>query len=719
MEASFSINDFMDQPNQVDNKFYEDVILKNLKLYEKVEKLINKRLENELKLEKDIEKKEGDIKKLREKRQKENDSLEEEVYKEKIERLKKEKTNFEKLKTFDISELIPKNLKNSTNFEKPSLFEDLFKSIKSLPDMLFKKINNESKTGEQKNIGEEVLRVSFHPEGVVILKKLLDPIYKALNANTDALDKMLKAMTQKDNGGGGGILLLLAAAASMLARIFGRFLGILDDLRIKILRFIDDLKNFPSRIKEALKLDELFDFLKLKFLKIVDSIKDVGSYMKSYWDEFITTPFKEKWNIFIKEAKNTIKFDELVEAYKIKQAGFLGRLKEILKFDDVYNSVKTFGTKFDDIWNTFVKNPFNKGIDVLSDFGKVITEVYNAKITPMFESLKSFLIFLKDELKLLWEGFKNLKTPLIQFGEGIKTLLGYIPGLSKIISVFKGLSVVLVVLDPIVAAFKTLFEVWNDDSLSVLQKGVGVLTSLIFGLGDGIATLTGILSSGVTGIWNLITGKGWDTRNSVSTFMKGLTDDYSFGGMGHKMGMTAIEMGKPGGVAFDKIKSALGMDVGAEALRTPFQKKAAELSKDGLTDEERKFLEEKFDQKGQPIDDFYKQPGSSTFIMDKKTGNAYRSAPQDEVILAKKGGVLDESLTKLKNIMSEVNIGIKNLNDNVSNNLKPTTITNTTISNGGTSQKENKNYLFKPLYDVNTDKRVQWWKHSREYSATA
>ena len=91
MEATQNFNDFINQPNQVDKDFFEKVISKNLELFKNVEKLVNDRLGKEFKFEKDIKKKNDDLEKIREKRQKETDDLEDKIYKEKIERLKKEK----------------------------------------------------------------------------------------------------------------------------------------------------------------------------------------------------------------------------------------------------------------------------------------------------------------------------------------------------------------------------------------------------------------------------------------------------------------------------------------------------------------------------------------------------------------------------------------------------------------------------------------------------
>ena len=243
-------------------------------------------------------------------------------------------------------------------------------------------------------------------------------------------------------------------------------------------------------------------------------------------------------------------------------------------------------------------------------------------------------------------------------------------------------------------------------------------------MGDSIASLIGIVSEGATGIWNWVTGKGWKTENAVGNFARGLTNDYSFGGMGANMGKAATQAmedynkGQLGdSVAFDKVKGAFGAKTGAAGLTTPMADKMQELLKDGvLSEEDMKFLDTKFNQMGQPVEDFIKKANNDNrYIVDTKKNTVVKPAFDDEITSTKKGGIIDESLTKIQKIMSDVNNNIKMMNQNLTN-IQPSYISNSTnISNGS---KENKEYLFQPLFDVNSDKRVQWWKHSREYSAT-
>jgi len=66
--------------------------------------------------------------------------------------------------------------------------------------------------------------------------------------------------------------------------------------------------------------------------------------------------------------------------------------------------------------------------------------------------------------------------------------------------------------------------------------------------------------------------------------------------------------------------------------------------------------------------------------------------------------------------MMEVNKNILNFNNSNSN---PVVVNNNSTNVMGGGGNQGKEYLFKPMYDVNTDKRIAWWKASREYSATA
>lgn len=131
--------------------------------------------------------------------------------------------------------------------------------------------------------------------------------------------------------------------------------------------------------------------------------------------------------------------------------------------------------------------------------------------------------------------------------------------------------------------------------------------------------------------------------------------------------------------------------------------------------EELRKTKEKIDEP-RKVDDFVMEPKQvSPLIVDRSNNQTYEPSQNDEVIASKKGGMLDKSLEELKIIMTEVNRGILNLNSNITN-IQPTVVNNNTAS--VTGSKEKTNVISKAIYDVNTDKRADWWRISREYAST-
>lgn len=117
-----------------------------------------------------------------------------------------------------------------------------------------------------------------------------------------------------------------------------------------------------------------------------------------------------------------------------------------------------------------------------------------------------------------------------------------------------------------------------------------------------------------------------------------------------------------------------------------------------------------------PVDDFVMQPkGVPSLIVDKANNQTYQTAPNDEITASKKGGIFDKSLEELKLIMTEVNKGILSLNSNIGN-IQPNIINNNNTNVTGSGDE--KNSIAKAMYDVNTDKRSDWWRISREYAST-
>jgi hypothetical protein len=135
--------------------------------------------------------------------------------------------------------------------------------------------------------------------------------------------------------------------------------------------------------------------------------------------------------------------------------------------------------------------------------------------------------------------------------------------------------------------------------------------------------------------------------------------------------------------------------------------------RDGLNDLQK--THEKIDAP-KKVDDFIMEPKAvSPLIIDRSNNKAYEPSTNDEITASKKGGIFDKSLEELKLIMSEVNKGILSLNSNISN-IQPSIINNNNTSVMGSGDE--KNSIAKAMYDVNTDKRSDWWRISREYAST-
>lgn len=715
METTSDINNFMNQPSVVDKKFYNDVIVKNLNLFKEVEDLVYERLDKELKFEKKSKKKSEELEKTREKYEKETDDLQKKIQEEKIKRLKQEKSDFEKFQEFDYNKVIPKNIKNFQNQNQNEQSEkfsvlDFLKRINNLPDTLLNKLKPKEKdSSEQKNFGEEIMRVSFHPEGVIMLKKLLDPIYKALNANTDALDKMVKAL-QPSGGGGGGLLgLLLIGLLGVIGGIIlyiGKVIKAFNDFKTILFNFVDDLIKLPERIKQFLKLDDLAKWMGSKWAKVVDTVKDIGYYFKSYLDEFVLAPFKEKWTEMMDKIKKFINFDEITNAAKVKQAITAEKTaKDLTMLERLYLTISNFGTRILDFWNKWVMSPLEGG---LKNSTRLLESIDNI-LKPIFEWMAKTMNWLSDTFKPVMKMVTNLTDDLARGLGGLMRFASALPVIGQIIRLAKGLSTALIFIDPLVASIQTLFEVWNDKNLNVFEKSVSVLISAFFGLGDGILSLIDMISGGLAGIMSFISGKGWKTENFVSSAINDMNKGQIFGGMGHSMGKKYADWARDG--AKEGVMNTI-----PNVENTPKYKKLQELQKDGLTVEEEAYLDKNFTEDGQQIEDRYFKPQNKSYYIKTSTGEKYKTAPNDEITVAKEGGVLKDGLNSLEKIMKEMNNHIINLNSSMMNNQSIlVNNNNTNVSSGG----ESKEYLFKSIHDVNLDKRSSWWKHSRDYSATS
>jgi len=529
-----------------------------------------------------------------------------------------------------------------------------------------------------------------------------ETISKLGNVLGDNLGKIVKKFKnndgkKEDESGSSGLGLLFTLLGGTIAGIityisdliksFKNFKDILISFNKNLLSKVDDLILMSDRIKNFLKLDELAEWMKTKLGKVVDTIKDVGFYFKSYLDEFILNPFKEKWTSMMNEIKNFINVDEVADAAKAKQIASAEKtVKDLSTLDKIYDGIKSFGVKVLETGTDVTKNVFTKAESV---------------INPIFDFIARGLNFLSDSVKPLYGIIDEIGKGLVGM---LKSAAG-LPIIRNILSFASKLSVFLVVLDPLIAAGKTLFEVWDNKNLNVFEKGLSVLTAAFFGLGDGIASLLGILSEGATGIWNLITGKGWKTENTVGNFMRELTGGerdkngnvtggYDFGGMGAKMGKrVAFELEDS---AYDKV-----IDKNFDPTKTEKYKKLQELNIGGLTSDEEKYLDENYDDKGNFIknkpkqvnrDDFsFKSLMTSTegnsILYDKNTNTANVLHPDDNVLGYKTGGVFDVALKELTLLAQSINKGIYKIPESIEKNKS--NASNVSVVNGSGGSEGN------------------------------
>jgi hypothetical protein len=194
----------------------------NMQSFAKMQKVVKKDLDQAEKDKLETDRIEKRIKEGRESRQfaeledlkhkkenaEEQKKMEEELEKLREENDKQEKENAEKkLKNSKLSDLIPENVQKiepqdeKQQEEKPEkkeegMFSKFSNSLKILPqavkDAASKKDDKKEVGSEQKNLGEEVTRVSFNPEGIKIIQKLLTPIYNALGVGHPFFEDIIK-----------------------------------------------------------------------------------------------------------------------------------------------------------------------------------------------------------------------------------------------------------------------------------------------------------------------------------------------------------------------------------------------------------------------------------------------------------------------------------------------------------------------------------------------
>lgn len=667
MDGDNNLNQYMNQSPKIDFKSIDEMVTKNTKLFEKQQKEYFKKLESEIETEKKNYLEEDKLNKLKEDRQKEIQILEDKQYKDKKEKIKKDNEELEKLKDSNILKLIPESLKNFGN-----------------------KNNN---TGEQKNIGEEVIRVSFNPEGIKILKTLLEPIYTALNASMDALNKNIKELidSMSGNNGSSGIIGLLMMALPTLMPLVMKFLSDVVLVATKIKNAFVWLFELPGKIKtafsaffEELKLAEKFTkFIKNPLTQLLDDIK-----------------------LEVKGISRALKSEEAA-------ASFISNINKIKNSIKSFLRLEEMGAWLSAAWNERIIKPITQGLDRLNSaktiIGGWVDNILNLfKAEGRLSGISRFFESIMGMLRSTLGYIRSFEGPLARFLSIFRPFVGLFKFLARILSV-----PVMAAIDGTISAVKTLFSIWNDVDLDPFQKFIAVFTSFIGGLLDIIPNLTSLLAKGLTGIFSWATGKGWKPDNAVSEFLDQNINDQ--GGVGQVISKKYIGLAKDAnkGTLIDDSIAGLKSMFGFGTTKPSY--KESSVYRD-LSPEQQKEMDEKYEreQKPSPLPNPVNQKPE---IIQQNSESAQKFEPIPQNIKNPTVDKLDEMIKNQNKLNEKLIESFTKTINQISSKEKPYTLINNQNTTTQSSDTSN-SYLLKPVFDINNDKREQWWKNSREYSAT-
>jgi hypothetical protein len=368
----------------------------------------------------------------------------------------------------------------SNENEKTGMFSKFSEVLKNLPNTINSLIGKNAKqdnTGEQKNLGEQILRVSFHPEGIKILRMLLDPIYKSLNSLTENMDKGLMDIIKNmksifgGTGMGGLTALLLLALADIIW------------MSEKIVKIYKGIKNFIIGIGEI-------------FTKLGRQLEEVGMAFKRFLiDPFIKIGEKLGINKWIEETIVAIgnSFKNLKTNIISKFSEIKAGIIEKLNLEGPLARISEIKNKFVESLKP-VENLFAKMSNGIKDAWKYLTELKDGfmgwiqKISNMFKGEGAFSSITKTFNSIV-EAATKVKGPIQTFFEAISPLgrmLGFLIVPLKWLLKFISIPVIQVI-DGIVTGIKTFFSVMNDDALGPIQKATAVFAGFFGGLGSLIS----------------------------------------------------------------------------------------------------------------------------------------------------------------------------------------------------------------------------------------
>jgi len=552
--------------------------------------------------------------------------------------------------------------------------------------------------GEQKDVGKKITTIAFSDETTMALKSyftgtfdgFLKRLVKILEEDFDSLADKLKP----DGGGllgGLGIMSLLALLADLW--------GVISNVMSKTFEGIESLAKafewfyeLPGKFMELLKSEGLYKFA------------DYEAWLQLRWEKYVTGP----WSKLVKNLKMEELVGTIVEEWNI----FKTNVKAALKLDDLAAWISLYSEEY-------LLKPIMGIMENLKPFGELLKSTGEGavNITGKFlEGVKGVVSFIGDFSGMVANFFKGFSKPIMTVLEIAEPLLGFIGKFARF------LGPIALLIDPIVSAFKTLFSVWNDKNLSPLQKGIAVLAGFVGGFGNIVTDLANWTMKLGTGLWNFITGKGFNMENAGSKWIEKNVNEK--GGLGAMVGKgTAEALGE-----YNNLQSAKA--AGKEAEADAASRKGS-VSYENTSPEGKEAKPE-----GTPVQDAIGKV--SSVIANDKT---YTPASNDIMTLTKEGGgwmqklnsiemisdkhadnqvILNNTLSQLEKKFDTMNQMQKRSIDAIYDMVKavkeiPPPRGGAVVSGGGDSKRS---FVFDLPFDPNTYSRASWVGNATKLAAS-
>lgn len=550
--------------------------------------------------------------------------------------------------------------------------------------------------GEQKDVGKKITTIAFSDETMMALKSyftgtfdgFLKRLVKFLEEDFDSLAEKLKP----DSGGllgGLGIVGLLALLADLW--------GVISNVIAKTFEGIEGLA----------KAFEWFYKLPGKFIEILESeglykFADYEAWLQLRWEKYVTEP----WGKLIKNLKLEDLVGTIIEEWNI----FKTNVKTALKLDDLAAWISLYSEEY-------LLKPIMGIMENLKPFGEFLKSTGEGAVNvtgKFLETVKGVVSFIGDLSGMIANLFKGFAKPIMTVVELAEPLLGFIGKFARF------LGPIALLIDPVVSAFKTLFSVWNDKNLSPLQKGIAVLAGFVGGFGNIVTDLANWTMKLGTGLWNFITGKGFNMENAGSKWIeKNINEKGGFGAMVGKGTADALrEHNKKEEAAAGKSESEDTSSKGS-------------VSYDNTSPEGNESKPE-----GTPVQDAIGKV--SSVVANDKT---YTPAPSDIMTLTKEGGgwmqklnniemisdknadnqvILNNTLSQLEKKFDTMNQMQRNSIDAIYEMVKavkeiPPPRGGGVVSGGGSSKRS---FVFDLPFDPNTYSRASWVGNATRLAAT-